>query len=145
MIDQPALIDSDTLSEISRGHVRVSARAKQYLERHGRFTISAVSVFERLRGYQSALRAGKPFELQLQQFRAFVACSRVLAVDAAVADWAARIWAGLPARARAALGDILIAATAINHVLPLITRNRRDFERITALEGIQLELVDWAS
>jgi tRNA(fMet)-specific endonuclease VapC len=142
--DAPALLDSDTLSELSRGHARVTELAKSYLMHHGRFTISAVSVFERMRGYRAALRTGKPFEPQMRQFEAFVSCCRVLAVDATVADWAARIWALLPARRRSALGDILISATAVAHGLPLATRNRRDFEAISRLEGIPLELADWA-
>lgn len=34
------------------------------------------------------------------------------------------------------LGDSLIAATALNHRLPLITRNEKDFRSITGLEII---------
>jgi len=56
----PALLDSDTLSELSRGHPKVTARARAYLEEHGRLMISAVSVFERLRGYRAAILLGKP-------------------------------------------------------------------------------------
>src|SRR6266700_832635 len=56
----PVLLDSDTLSDLSRGHPIVTARATEYLERHGRLTVSAVSIFERLRGYRAALRLGKP-------------------------------------------------------------------------------------
>lgn len=143
MSEAPVLLDSDTLSELSRGRARVTERAAEYLVRHGRLTISAVSVFERLRGYRLALRAGKPFEPQLEKFEAFVACCRVLAVDTAVADRAARIWALLPARTRSAIGDILISATAVAHEMPLVTRNRRDFERISRLPNVDLELVDW--
>lgn len=143
MSEAPLLVDSDTLSELSRGRERVVQRARDYLKRHGRLTISAISVFERLRGYHLALRTGKPFEPQLRQFETFVATCRVLAVDVAVARRAAHIWAALPARSRSAAGDILIAATAVACGLSLVTRNRRDFERIAALEGIELQLVDW--
>jgi hypothetical protein len=44
-------------------------RARTYLDQHGRFTISGVSVFERLSGYRVAIRAGKPFDEQLRMFQ----------------------------------------------------------------------------
>jgi toxin FitB len=140
----PVLLDSDTLSELSRGHAKVTERARAYLMAHGRLTISAVSVFERLRGYRAALRLGKPFEAQMRQFEALAAECIVLPVDSLVADRAASIWAELGARGRNALGDILIAATASAHGLALVTRNRRDFEPMAAIEGIDVPLLDWA-
>jgi predicted nucleic acid-binding protein len=139
----PVVLDSDTLSELARGTPRVVARAGAYLEVHGSLTITAISVFERLRGYRDALRRGRPFEEQLQKFRAFVATCRVLPVDDVVAAEAATLWAALRPRQRRALGDILIAATASAHGLPLVTRNRRDFEPMTRVEGVALELADW--
>lgn len=142
---EAALIDTDTLSELSRAHPRILARATEYLGEHGRFTVSAVTIFERLRGYRAAIRAGKPFRPQLLRFQAFAATCLVLPVDEAVADLAATIWSQLGARARGALGDILIAATASANRLPLVTRNRRDFEAIARLQGVTLSLRDWAS
>jgi len=143
MASPPLVLDSDTLSELSRGTHIVTARALAYLQEHGALTITAISVFERLRGYRDALRAGKPFEQQLRQFQAFVATCRVLPVDEAVAAHAAIIWAALGARRRKALGDIWIAATASAHALPLATRNQRDFQPMTRIAGIGLRLVDW--
>lgn len=54
---EPVLLDTDTLSELSRGNATVRARAQAYLAAFGRLTISSVTVFERLRGYREA---GKP-------------------------------------------------------------------------------------
>jgi predicted nucleic acid-binding protein len=102
-----------------------------------------VSVFERLRGYREALKQGKPFEEQLRKFQAFVATCRVLPVDESAAAQAAIIWTALSPRRRRALGDILIAGTASSHGLPLVTRNRRDFEAMTRLDAIDLKLLDW--
>lgn len=143
-MSEVVVLDSDTLSEISRGNPRVSKRAQAYLEAHGRFTLTAVTVFERLRGYRDAIRAGKPFEAQLQQFEVLAASCIVLPFDARAADRAATIWAGLGAKHRQALGDILIASVASVHGLPLATRNRRDFAPIAAIAGVRLTLVDWA-
>ena len=122
---------------------RVTAHARAYLERHGRLTFTAITVFERLRGYRAALLEGKPFERQLQQFEAFVAASIVLPFDEPAADRAALIWAALGRKHRNALGDILNAAIASARNLPLVTRNRRDFEPIAKLEFAGLRLVDW--
>jgi predicted nucleic acid-binding protein len=63
-------------------------------------------------------------------------------VEDLVAAAAAQVWAALPARSRSAVGDVLIAATAVVHGLPLVTRNRRDFGRIGDLDGVVLPLVD---
>lgn len=144
MTDGPALVDSDVLSELARGNPRVTRHVQAYLERHGRLTVSAVSIFERLRGYRAALRLGKPFDIQLRQFEVFAATCLILPVDRLVADRAATIWNSLGVRRRRALGDILIAATAWAHHLPLVTRNRRDFEAMLGVDGIGLELRDWS-
>lgn len=137
------LLDTDTLSDLSRGRASVVARARSYLRENGRLTFSAVTVFERLRGYHAALRDGKPFEPQLRQFEGLVAASIVLPVDSIVADLASQIWASLPARRRAALGDLWIGATAIANGLPLATRNRRDFLPMAAALGVEIAIVDW--
>jgi predicted nucleic acid-binding protein len=138
------ILDSDTLSELSRGNARVRARAAEYLDRHGALTITAISVFERLRGYREAIRQGKPFEEHLRKFQALVATCRVLPVDEVVADHAATIWTGLPRRSRRALGDILIAATASAFALSLATRNSRHFLPMARIAGARLTLVDWS-
>ena len=41
MTDEPAILDSDTLSELSRAHPRVVAHARRYLEEQA--THSAIS------------------------------------------------------------------------------------------------------
>jgi predicted nucleic acid-binding protein len=140
----PVILDSDTLSLLSRGDAQVLPRARAYLEAHGRLTITSVTVFERLRGYRAALGAGKPFEPQLRSFEALVANCIVLPFDRASADQAARIWAALSAKARRGLGDILIAAIASVRRRPLVTRNRRDFLPMAALDFTELRLLDWS-
>src|SRR3990172_11108013 len=86
------VLDTDTLSELSRGSLLVRARAMAYLAEFGRLTITAVTVFERLRGHRAALRAGKPFERQLQAFETLVATCVVLPFDQGAAAVAADIW-----------------------------------------------------
>jgi predicted nucleic acid-binding protein len=144
LTDDVAVLDSDTLSELSRGNARVATRARAYLERHGRLTITAVSVFERLRGYRLAIDEGKPYEPQLRQFQALAAHSIVLPFDDVAADRAAAIWAALRPKLRRAIGDILIAAIASAHGLRLVTGNQRDFAPIAQLDFTGLRLLDWS-
>ena len=143
-LNEEAVLDSDTLSELSRGNRKVLARARAYLERHGRLTLTAVSVFERVRGYHVAIAAGRPFEGHLRDFQALASASRVLPLDRAAGDLAGRIWAALSPRRRRAVGDILIAAIAAANGQPLVTRNRGDFGPIAALPFVDLPLSDWS-
>lgn len=143
MAPEPVVLDTDTLSELSRGNTLVKARAVSYLAEFGRLTITAVTVFERLRGYRAAILAGKPFERQLQAFEALVANCVVLPFDKDAAAVAADIWSASTRSRRRQLGDILIAAVAVSRQIPLATRNKRDFQQLTQASGVNLRLVDW--
>lgn len=145
MSDEIVILDSDTLSLLSRGDTKVTARATQYLNRHGRLTITSVTVFERFRGYYAAIRDGKPFEAHLRTFQALVEVCHVLPLDGPAAEVAARAWSELGRKAQRHLGDILIAAIASANGRPLVSRNVRDFKRLAALESIELNLLNWAS
>lgn len=138
-----AILDTDTLSELARGNLQVRSRAAEYLATFGRLTTTAVTVFERVRGYRLAIRRGRPFESQLKTFEVLVAESNVLPFDGDAASVAARIWSAVSRSRRQELGDILIAAIAISRRLPLVTRNRRDFENIVEDAGMKLPLLDW--
>jgi predicted nucleic acid-binding protein len=144
MATGPVLLDTDTLSELSRGHASVMLRARTYLAEYGRLTISAVTVFERLRGYRHALRAGKPFQRQLGAFEALVRNCIVIPFDEDAADVAATIWSSCSRRQQNNLGDILIASTAVTRQIALATRNSRDFEALRRASGVELILVDWS-
>lgn len=143
MASTAVLLDTDTLSELSRGNPAVSARARAYLLGFGRLTISAVTVFERLRGYRQAIRGGKPYQRQMLAFEALVQNSVVLPFDDVAAAVAATIWAACSRSQRQNLGDILIAAIAVARQIPLVTRNKKDFEMLAKLSGVDLPLVDW--
>jgi predicted nucleic acid-binding protein len=145
MTAEPVLLDTDTLSELSRANPVVTARARAYLIEFGRLTISSVTVFERLRGYRLAIRAGKPFERQMRAFAALVKNSVVLPLDEDAADVAAIIGSSCTRTQRQKLGDILIAAIAVSRQIPLVTRNRRDFEAFGNTSGTNLRLMDWAT
>jgi predicted nucleic acid-binding protein len=143
MASEPVVLDTDTLSELSRGNAAVRARAHAYLAEFGRLTITAVTVFERLRGYRLAIRDGKPFARQRQAFETLVANCVVLPFDQEAASVAADIWSASTRKQRRQLGDILIAAVAVSRQIPLVTRNKRDFERLVKSSGVKLRLLDW--
>lgn len=145
MATEPVLLDTDTLSELSRGKPVVIARARAYLGDFGRLTISAVTVFERLRGYRQAIRAGKPFQRQMQAFETLVGACVVLPFDHDAANASATIWSACTRAQRQHLGDILIAGIAIARQITLATRNRRDFEALSKNAGLTLHLVDWTA
>ena len=145
MVLEPVVLDTDTLSELSRGNGVVKARAAEYLAEFGRLTITTVTVFERLRGYRAAIRAGKPFERQLQAFEALIDNCVVLPFDVDAAVAAADIWSACTRSQRQKLGDILIAAVAVTRQIPLATRNRRGFQSFTKASGANLRLVDWTT
>jgi predicted nucleic acid-binding protein len=140
---ETVVLDTDTLSELSRGNAHVGERALAYLTDYGRLTITAVTVFERLRGYRVAIREGKPLQRQLQAFEALVANCVVLPFDQDAASVAADIWSAVSRRHRHQLGDILIASIAVSRQLPLVTRNNRDFQRLSKASGLDLRLLDW--
>jgi predicted nucleic acid-binding protein len=142
---EPVLLDTDTLSELSRGNATVSALAQAYLRAFGRLTISSVTVFERLRGYRQAIKAGKPFHRQLHAFETLVQNSVVLPFDENAAAVSAGIWAACSRAQRQKLGDILIAGIAVARQIPLATRNQRDFELLSKNAEVSLRLVDWTA
>jgi predicted nucleic acid-binding protein len=145
MTAEPVLLDTDTLSDLSRANPDVTARARAYLLEYGRLTISSVTIFERLRGYRQALRVGKLFQKQLQAFESLVQNCVVLPFDADAADVAATIWSACSRGQRQNLGDILIASIAVARQIPLVTRNRRDFEGLGKVSSVNLRLVDWSA
>jgi predicted nucleic acid-binding protein len=82
-------------------------------------------------------------ERQLQSFQALVASCVVLPFDHDAAAVAANIWGHASRSLRQQLADILIASVAISRHLPLVTRNRRDFEALAKGARFELNLVDW--
>jgi tRNA(fMet)-specific endonuclease VapC len=134
-----AILDTDILSEIIKGvDQTVAANAKTYRRSFGHYTMSAVTVMEVIRGYQR-----KQATRHLQAFMAAIPAAEVLSFDTAEAELAGRI-AGELERTGRPIGtaDTMIAATAINHRLELVTGNTADFQRVQQL-GYPLTLINW--
>lgn len=107
------LVDSDVLVDHLRGHRRLVAGSDD-------LHVSAVS--------RAELFSGRGAEER--RIRRLLEPMTDVPVDAGIAERAGRLRRGTRRR----LPDALIAATAIEHRLTLVTRNVRDFEGIRGLK-----------
>src|SRR4029079_4303288 len=110
LMESPAILDTDTLSELARGNPQVTSRSTEYLSIFGRLTTTAVTVFERIRGYRMAIREGRRFEAPLRAFEAFVSTCFILPFDHDAARVAGGIWSAVARSRRYQWEDVLIAA-----------------------------------
>jgi len=95
--------------------------------------VSVITLHELEHGVLLAERADPAKGALLRQWLDSVApafVDRIVSVDAAIARCAAALHVPDPAPLR----DALIAATAIEHDMTMVTRNVRDFERFDGLE-----------
>ena len=133
------LLDTDIFSEVIRGkNASVVARADAYVKKHGRLTISLITVLECAKGLQKAQRPDA-----MDRFVGSLASLEVLGFGLDEALVAGRIYGDLE-RTGQPIGraDPMIAAVAITSAAPLATGNHAHFERIVAL-GYALRLEDW--
>jgi predicted nucleic acid-binding protein len=133
------LVDTDIWSEIFKGkHATVLARAEAYLSQHGRFTLTAVTVFEVIQGLQQVQRAHR-----IDAFREMLADIEVLELDQESADLAAVIYGELERTGREIdVGDAQNAAIALCHRVGVATGNVRHYSRIQDL-GYPLIIQNW--
>ena len=126
------LIDTDTLSLFLRNQLKVMSAAEQYLKFHAGFTFSVVTHFEILRGLKV-----KAAQKQILKFGLICAESNELNLTSGVIERAAEIYAQLYKQGNI-IGDadILIAATAMENGLTVVTNNVSHFERINGLQVI---------
>lgn len=125
----PSLLDTNILSAVMRNRPAVIPHAQAYLAAHGRFTFSIITRYEILRGLKA-----KGAATQLAAFEQLCAASDVVPLTDAVVVLAADIYADLHRR-RELIGDAdtLIAATALEHGLTVVTDNTVHFARVADL------------
>jgi tRNA(fMet)-specific endonuclease VapC len=133
------LLDTDILSEIiKKKDATVAARATSYLSDEGRFTVSVLSVMEIVYGFH---RLGR--EDRLEQFRTLISAHEVLPFEMTTATLAGRIYADLERQGTpVGLADVMIAAVALHHGLPIVTGNTRHFKAVLDA-GHPLEIQNW--
>lgn len=134
-----AILDTDIFSEITKGvDPTVAAHARAYRQGFARYTISAVTFMEVVRGYQR-----KQASRQLHSFLAAMATEEVVPFGQTAAELAGIISGDLERTGRPiGLADTMIAAIALTHGLALATGNTTHFQRVQQL-GYPLTLANW--
>ena len=134
-----ALLDTDILSEVLKKRDRaVSGRAREYRAHHGRYTLSAATVMEVVSGL-CRLDAHK----QLDLFFNILAEMEVLNIDDDIAVLAGHIDGALSkAGQQVGINDVLIAATAMQYGLSVVTGNFEHYDRIRKI-GYPFKLENW--
>lgn len=118
------LIDSDVLIWFARGNARAVAKLRGLADRY----ISAVSYMELAQGCRNKA------ELKVLQ-KAFKSSAHdVLPITQGISDLACALVEKYALSHSVHVADALIAATAINHGLPLLTANSKHFSVIDGLE-----------
>lgn len=125
-----ALLDTDIFSEIAKGvNQTVAGHATAYRTAFGRYTISAVTFMEIVRGYRK-----KQATRQLQAFLAAITSQEVIPFDQDAAALAGTIAAELDRTGQViGLADTMIPAVALMQRLELVTGNTAHFQRIQQL------------
>lgn len=128
------LLDTDTLIELTKGNRAVATELLTVQQAGAPVYIAALSYYETKRGLllAQATRQAQAFEQLCRQLP-------LITLEAPTLDLAAQIYAELASQGQL-IGDadILIAASAIEHGLTHVSRNRRHYERIP-----NLHVVDW--
>ena len=124
------LLDTDTMSLFLRNVPKVMTKANDYLKFHKDFTFSIITRFEILRGLKA-----KNASRQIVKFESICRQSKIVELNDRVIVTAADIYADLHKRGQL-IGDadILIAATAIENNLAVVTNNENHFNRIVGLQ-----------
>ncbi len=133
------LLDTDIFSESrKRINQQVLARGIAYLAVFTRYTISVITVTEIVKGWRKLGR-----ENRIQEFLAEISGLEVLIMDAVTAEIAGRIYGDLERTGQPiGLADAIIAATALQHDLTLVSGNLSHYQRIQGL-GYGLKLDNW--
>jgi tRNA(fMet)-specific endonuclease VapC len=132
-----ALLDTDILSEILKGKNRhVLDEAGRYLGRHQRFSFSAITHYEIVRGFRANRAA-----TALAKFLELAQSSDVVPVSIAILNRAADLWAEARRLGRPRNdADLIIAATALDAKRMLVTGNADHFAWVPGLS-----LANWRS
>lgn len=124
------LLDTDTISFFLRNQPQVMSNASDYLRFHKGFTFSIITRFEILRGLKV-----KNAQKQITNFGLICLQSREINLTSDIINRAAEIYADLYKRGQlVGDADILIAATALENNLSIVTNNESHFNRIAGLQ-----------
>jgi tRNA(fMet)-specific endonuclease VapC len=127
------LVDSDWLIDYLVGDPRAAALLERLAD-----SGLAISIITYMEAYQGVLRSSHPDEAA-KKFDVLLRAIRLVSISTAVARRCAKIREELRSRDRRVRSraiDLLIAASAIEHRLTLVTRNEGDYKDIPGLDLI---------
>ncbi len=125
-----SLIDTNIISAFMRGNNQVIQKVKRYLIFYNTLAISVISYYEITRGIKALSNVNK-----LKMFKGFMANCTIEVIDSSIAEKASNIYHDLRNNGQLVEdADILIAATAMDRGLCLVSDNSRHFNRISGLE-----------
>lgn len=125
-----SMLDTDVLSEFSRGNPKVINKVEQYVDEFGSINFSIITYYEILNGllYKDARK-------QLSRFEEFANLNKVIPLTLRSVQLSANIQSDLRKNgAQIGHTDTLIAGIAIANEFQLITNNTAHFERIRSLK-----------
>jgi tRNA(fMet)-specific endonuclease VapC len=130
MATQRVLLDTSMLIDYLRKGNKDNALLYQMID-HSQFVISIITVFETEIGLKS--------ERQWKDYEKIMRSIQILLVDRPCIRYAINLHKHLKQRNKLiGLEDLLIAATALAHQLPIATLNTKHFARIPHLQLVDL-------
>ena len=126
----PYLVDSNVVID----HLGEVTEASQFLDRFAQDGI-VISIVTYMEAYQGVVRSEQPAEAA-EKFHAFADKVLILPFSFAVAERCARLRETLRSqnkRVKSRALDLVIAATALEYGLTLVTKNTEDFKDIPDL------------
>ena len=125
-----ALIDTDVLSYYFKGYQNVVKNFEKYLEDFDLIELSIITYYE----IQSGLQAKKAFR-QLEIFEDFSQDNIVIPLTEASCKISAELYSSLKQKGELIDDiDLLIAGTAIENEMVIVTNNEKHFRRIPGLQ-----------
>ena len=136
---QKVLLDTDILSEYFKGFdLQVLRKGDAYASVHGKFTITSITVYEIVRGFEE-----KSARAQVAKFLAWLEKNEEVVPVSADYLAAATMKASVRRLGMTVeLPDCLIAAIASRLGFTLVTGNTADFQAIKKA-GVKITLEDW--
>jgi tRNA(fMet)-specific endonuclease VapC len=131
------ILDTDTFSEIIKEkNNTLKRKASNYEAILGRFTITAITAMEVLRGLYQKKRYPLIEAFHNMNNEIIIPCQDCYFLAGKIQGELLSIGQDI------GISDTLIASVAVTNCLPLVTRNTEHFQRVTNL-GYDLILADW--
>ncbi|MFM9840396.1 MAG: type II toxin-antitoxin system VapC family toxin [Cyclobacteriaceae bacterium] len=127
-----ALVDTDILSFYFKGDEKVIARFGEYLKEFEQINISIITYYEIIAGLKY-----KKAERQIRDLEVFVNNNTIINLSEESTELSGDTYADLRQRGKTiGTSDLLIAGTALEKGLTLVTNNEKHYEPI---QGLKIE------